>query len=162
VTYLVSAGCLVAMKVRPAKGTPGVQGVASVLIDLRDGVGYVKRACWLWATLLFALVAVLFVVDPLEVLLPFAVRDNLGGGTEDYGLGLAAFGVGGAAGALAISSRRLPRRYLTVMILMWGLGSLPFAGLAGSLWVVCAALYAVVAAFSAATVIWGMLLQRPH
>ena len=161
-TYLASACCLVAMKVRPVKGALGAPGVASVFADLRDGVGYVRRTSWLWATLLFALVAVLFVVGPLEVLLPFAVRDNLGGGPEDYGLALAAFGVGGAAGALAISSGRLPRRYLTVMILMWGFGSLPFAavGVAGALWIVCAALFVVGAAFSAATVIWGTLLQR--
>jgi predicted MFS family arabinose efflux permease len=77
-------------------------------------------------------------------------------------LALAAFGVGGAVGALAISSGRLPRRYLTVMLLMWGLGALPFAtvGLANSLWVVCVALFAVGAAFSAGLVIWGTLLQR--
>jgi MFS family permease len=65
-------------------------------------------------------------------------------------------------GALAISSGRLPRRYLTVMILMWGLGSLPFAviGVAGALWVMCAALLVVGATYSAAMVIWGTLLQR--
>jgi MFS family permease len=63
---------------------------------------------------------------------------------------------------MAISSGRLPRRYLTVMILMWGLGSLPFAviGVAGALWVMCAALFVVGATYSAAMVIWGTLLQR--
>jgi MFS family permease len=113
-------------------------------------------------TLVFALAFVLSIIGPLEVLLPFAIRDNLGGGADDYGLALAAFGVGGAAGALAISSGRLPRRYLTVMLLMWGLGSLPFAvvGLAGALWVVCAALFVVGATLSAGLVIWGTLLQR--
>jgi MFS family permease len=161
-TYLVSAGCLLAMKVRPAKGVPTAPGLASVFADLREGFGYVRRTSWLWATLLFALALVLFIVGPLEVLLPFAIRDNLGGGADDYGLALAAFGVGGAAGALAISSRRLPRRYLTVMILMWGLGSLPFAvvGVAEALWVMFAALFVVGATYSAAMVIWGTLLQR--
>jgi MFS family permease len=122
----------------------------------------VRRTSWLWATLLFALALVLFIIGPLEVLLPFAIRYNLGGGAEDYGLALAAFGIGGAVGALAISSGRLPRRYLTVMILMWGLGSLPFAviGVAGALWVMCAALLVVGATYSAAMVIWGTLLQR--
>jgi MFS family permease len=160
-TYLVSAGCLVAMDVRPAKGA-SAPGVASVFADLREGFRYVRRTSWLWASLLFALVLVLFIIGPLEVLLPFAVRDNLGGDAGDYGLALAAFGVGGAVGALAISSGRLPRRYLTVMILMWGLGSLPFAfvGLARALWVVCFALFAVGATYSAAMVIWGTLLQR--
>jgi MFS family permease len=163
-TYLFSAACLLAMRVRPVKGAEksGATGVGSVFADLREGYRYVRATSWLWATLLFALVAVLFVVGPLEVLLPFAIRDNLGGGAEEYGLALAAFGVGGAVGAIAISSGRLPRRYLTVMILMWGLGSLPFVvvGMAGALWIVLAALFVVGATFSAATVIWGTLLQR--
>jgi MFS family permease len=156
-TYLFSAACLLAMRVRPAKGskTSGAAGAASVFADLREGYRYVRATSWLWATLLFALALVLFIVGPLEVLLPFAIRENLGGGAEDYGLALAAFGVGGAVGALAISSGRLPRRYLTVMLLMWGLGSLPFAviGVAGALWVMCVALFAVGATYSAAMVI---------
>jgi MFS family permease len=163
-TYVVSAGCLLAMNVRPVKATsaPPAPGLAAVLIDLREGWRYVRTTSWLWATLLFALALVLFIVGPLEVLLPFAIRDNLGGGADEYGLALAAFGVGGAVGALAVSSGELPRRYLTVMILMWGLGSLPFAalGVAGALWIVCLALFVVGATYSAAMVIWGTLLQR--
>ena len=95
---------------------------------------------------------------------------ELGGGPTELSLVTALFSVGllafvligGAVGALAISSGRLPRRYLTVMILMWGLGSLPFAviGVADALWVMCAALFVVVATYSAAMVIWGTLLQR--
>ena len=48
------------------------------------------------------------------------------------------------------------------MILMWGLGSLPFAvvGMDGALWIMCAALFVVGATYSTATVIWGTLMQR--
>jgi MFS family permease len=161
-TYVASAGCLVAMKVRFVKGAADVPGVASIFADLREGSRYVRRTSWLWATLLFALALVLFIVGPFEVLLPFAIRENLGGDAGDYGLAVAAFGTGGAIGGLVISSGRLPRRYLTVMILMWGLGSLPFAvvGFAGALWVMCAALFVVGATYTAAMVIWGTLLQR--
>jgi MFS family permease len=168
-TYLVSAVCLLAMNVRPAKGSSPPagdsgteEGAASVLADLRESFRYVRETSWLWASILFALALVLLIMGPLEVLLPFAVRDNLGGGADDYGLALAAFGIGGAVGALAISVGRMPRRYLTVMLLMWGFGALPFGvvGLANSLWVVCVALFVVGAAFSAGLVIWGTLLQR--
>lgn len=165
--YIASAACLMAMNVKFVKSRatlddPVASGMKSVTADLREGFGYVRRTSWLWATLLFALALVLVIIGPLEVLLPFAVRDNLGGGASDYGLALAAFGVGGAVGALAISSRRLPRRYLTAMLFLWGCGSLPFAvvGSANALWMVCAALFAVGAAMSGATVIWGTLLQR--
>lgn len=75
---------------------------------------------------------------------------------------LAAFGLGGASGALLVASRALPRRYLTTMVLAWGLGCLPMA-LMGSLthvgpMVAIAAL--VGASFHGAGVIWGTLLQR--
>lgn len=163
-TFLISAACLLAMRVRSATRAPGEDGhsVAAVLADLREGFGYVRRTSWLWATLVFALAFVLLIMGPLEVLMPFAIRDNLGGGADAYGLALAAFGFGGAVGALAISSRRLPRRYLTVMLLLWGFGTLPLAavGVASALWMIGAVLFFVGAAFSAGVVIWGTLLQR--
>jgi predicted MFS family arabinose efflux permease len=105
---------------------------------------------------------VLVVIGPIEVLLPFAVRDRTGGGPESYSLVLAAFGIGSAVGALAVSSLRLPRRYLTVMLLCWGAGALPMMafGLATALWVMVVASLVVGVTDAAATVIWGTLLQR--
>lgn len=178
-TYLFSAGCVLAMRV-PAYGVEPVSiepsldsepdsgsvdrasGVRSIFGDLREGWSYVRRTRWLLASLLFGTAYVLLILGPLEVLLPFAVRDQLGGGPSDFGLVLAAFGVGGAAGALLISSRSLPRRYLTVMTLLWGLGSLPFVvlGFARDLWVMAAGAAIVGATGSAAMVVWGTLLQR--
>lgn len=162
-TFLVSAVCLIAMRVKWVKtSSDEAQGVAAVISDMREGFRYVRRTRWLWATLLFALLHVLLILGPIEVLLPFAIRDNLGGGAGAYGTALALFGIGGAVGALAISSRPLPRRYLSVMLLLWGFGSLPFValGLATSLWVVCLAAFVVGVTFSMPMVIWGTLLQR--
>ena len=75
---------------------------------------------------------------------------------------LAAFGLGSALGALVVSSRSLPRRYLTVMMTMWGLGSLPLAivGATSSLTLMLLALFVVGIADGAGMVIWGTLLQR--
>ena len=80
----------------------------------------------LLATLLFASLMILAIMGPLEVLVPFLIKDRLGGGPRDHALVLAAFGIGGAIGSLVMASVRMPRRYLTTMILMWGLGCLPF------------------------------------
>ncbi|GAA1588716.1 hypothetical protein GCM10009789_47870 [Kribbella sancticallisti] len=133
-----------------------------MVADLREGWSYVRKTRWLLASLLFGTVFVLLILGPLEVLLPFAVKDQLGGGAQDFGLVLAAFGIGGALGALLISSRKLPRRYLSVMTLMWGLGSIPFAvlGFATELWLMAAGAAIAGATGSAAMVIWGTLLQR--
>ena len=168
-TYFFSAACVVAMRVRPepaeARGESdqaAATGARGMLADLREGWSYVRETRWLLASLLFGTVFVLLILGPLEVLLPFAVRDQLGGGPKDFGLVLAAFGIGGAVGALLISSRSLPRRYLTVMTVMWGVGSLPFVllGFATDLWVMAAGAAVVGATGSAAMVIWGTLLQR--
>ena len=61
----------------------------------------------------------------------------------------------------------MPRRYLTVMNLMWGVGCLPLVviGLATAVWMVVVAAFVLGALFSAPMVIWGTLLQRrvpPH
>lgn len=145
----------------PAEGEGGPP-VASVLADMREGFGYMVRTPWLLATLLFASVMILVLMGPLEVLVPFLIKDRLGGGPGDHALVLAAFGIGGAVGSLAMASFRMPRRYLTVMNLMWGLGCLPLAvmGVATAVWQVVAAALVLGAMFSAPMVIWGTLLQR--
>ncbi|GAA1704993.1 tetracycline efflux MFS transporter Tet(V) [Kribbella yunnanensis] len=165
-TYFFSAACVLAMRI-PADESAEVDeeratGVRAMFADLREGWSYVRRTRWLLASLLFGTAFVLLILGPLEVLLPFAVKDQLGGGPKDFGLVLAAFGIGGAVGALAISSRSLPRRYLTVMTLMWGFGAVPIVvlGVARDLWVMALGAAVVGATGSAAMVIWGTLLQR--
>jgi MFS family permease len=145
----------------PAQLT-GAHPVRSALVDMREGFAYMVRTPWLLATLLFASLMILAIMGPLEVLVPFLVKDRLGGGPGDHALVLAAFGIGGAIGSLAMASVRMPRRYLTVMNLGWGLGSLPFVffGLATEVWMVVVAAFVLGAAFSAPMVIWGTLLQR--
>jgi MFS family permease len=75
---------------------------------------------------------------------------------------VAAFGVGGAIGSLAMGSIRMPRRYLTIMNLTWGVACLPFLviGLASNVWVVIGCGFVAGVGFSAPMVIWGTLLQR--
>jgi len=133
-----------------------------LLADLRDGFSFMVKTPWLLWTLLFASVFVLVVVGPIEVLLPFITADRFEDGARMYGLVLAAFGVGGAIGALAVSSGRLPRRYLTVLMVMWGPGALPLVvvGWTGSFPVMAAALFIVGVTDGAGMVIWGTLLQR--
>ena len=125
------------------------------------------RTPWLLATLLFASLMILVIMGPFEVLIPFLIKDRLGGGPGDHALVLAAFGIGGAVGSLAMASLPMPRRYLTVMNLMWGVGCLPLVviGLATAVWQIVVAAFVLGALFSAPMVIWGTLLQRrvpPH
>lgn len=136
--------------------------VTSAVRDIAEGFRYMVRTPWLLATLLFASLMVLVMMGPLEVLVPFLLKDRLGGGPGDHAIVLAAFGIGGALGSLWMASRPMPRRYLTVMNLMWGAGCLPFIamGLTSHVWVVVAAAFVLGVLFSAPMVIWGTLLQR--
>lgn len=148
---------------------PGARAhpIRTAFADMGEGFSYMVRTPWLLATLLYASLMLLVMMGPFEVLIPFIIKDRLGGGPGDHALVMAAFGIGGAVGSLAQASRPMPRRYLTAMNLMWGVGALPLVvmGVATAVWqiVVAAALLGVL--WSAPMVIWGTLLQRrvpPH
>lgn len=156
---------------KPAEPTGGVAvaraAVATAWADIREGFGYMLRTPWLLATLLFASTFILVMFGPLEVLVPFLIKDELGGGPGGHAVVLACFGIGGAVGSLVMGSLPMPRRYLTWMNLMWGVGCLPFLvmGVATAVWQIAVAAAVIGALFSAPMVIWGTLLQRrvpPH
>jgi MFS family permease len=141
---------------------PGEGEVATgLLADVREGFVYMVRTPWLLGTLVFASLMLLVFIGPLEVLVPFAIKDA-GGGPTQHAWVLAAFGIGGAVGSLVVASLRLPRRYLTVMNLLWGLGCVPLVvfGLVTDLWVMIVAGLVMGATFQSGMVIWGTLLQR--
>jgi len=134
----------------------------SVWSDIRTGVKYVTQTRWLLWTLIFGSSLALIIQGPIEVLLPFLTRERFEEAEATFGFLLAAYGIGGAVGSLVVSSLKLPRRYLTFMILCWGGGTLPLVviGAADNLFVMLAALFTVGATTGAGVVIWGTLLQR--
>jgi MFS family permease len=165
VSQALAVVVLLGMRTTPVRRETGAEKgsrLGAVLGDLRGGFGYMRRTPWFLATLVFAVALVLFIIGPIEVLLPFAVRDQTGGGAGAFALALAAFGIGGAVGSMVTASFRLPRRYLTIMNLLWGAGCIPLAviGLTDQLWLMVAALLVVGYTFGSGQVLWGTLLQR--
>jgi MFS family permease len=143
-------------------GEDEVHSVRSAARDIAEGVRYMVRTPWLLATLSFASILVLTIMGPIEVLIPFVIKDRLGGDATDHAWVMAAFGVGGAVGALAMAVSRMPRRYLTFMNLMWGVGSLPMVvfGLADEVWMMAATAFVLGVILTAPMAVWGTLLQR--
>lgn len=165
VATLFGTGLVLLIATRPVAqplSSDRVREKPRALADLRDGFVFMLRTPWLLWTLLFASGFVLLVIGPIEVLLPFITKARFEDGAQMYGFVLAAYGIGGALGALAVSSGRLPRRYLTVMMLCWGLGNLPLVvvGYTSSFPLMATAAFVVGLTDSAAMVIWGTLLQR--
>jgi predicted MFS family arabinose efflux permease len=160
---LGAAACLYALPTTPVRRELGADGShdTGLLADVREGFVYMVRTPWLLATLLFASAMLLVFIGPFEVLVPFAVRDA-GGGPSQHAAVLMAWGIGGAVGSIVVASLRLPRRYLTVMNLLWGVGCIPIVvfGFSVDLWLMVAAGAAMGAVFQAGMVIWGTLLQR--
>lgn len=134
----------------------------SVLHDLREAVVFTVKTPWLLWTLLYATLWVLVAVGPEEVLLPFLIRERIGDDPRLFGFLLAVYGAGGVLGSIFVSSRKLPRRYLTTMNLVWGLSTLPFivVGFTDQYWLLLASMFVIGFGFSYGNVIWGTLLQR--
>ncbi len=163
VAALFAVALVLLVATRPAGAAqPDPVDKPHLLDDLRAGLRFVVGTPWLLATVLFATGAVLLIIGPIEVLLPFVAAERFADGARMYGFLLTAYGLGGALGALAVSSGRLPRRYLTVMMLMWGFGAVPLVVVGGthSFPVMAAALFVVGVTDGAGMVIWGTLLQR--
>lgn len=101
-------------------------------------------------------------MGPIEVLVPFALRERVHGGAADHALVLAAYGAGAAIGSAYFASIRMPRRYLTVMFVIWGLSSLSLVvmGVAEHTWLFIVAGALLGFGFDAPSVLWGTLLQR--
>jgi len=158
-TFLFSAACIWALRVR---SLPAPEAERSLRRELREGTRFVRDQAWLWSTLVAASLAILFFLGPLEVLLPYVVRNELDAGPGSYGAIMAAAGVGAVVASLALSQRGLPRkRYLTLMYIVWSVGTLPLVGYAIGTAVWQLMLFAIFfgACITAGSVVWGTLMQ---
>ena len=120
-----------------------------------------RREPWLWATLISASLSLLFFVGPIEVLLPFVVRNGLHAGAAGFGAVLAATGAGAVVTSLVMSQTGAPRRYLTFMYGVWGVATLPFLVYAfgGALWQFLAVAILEGACMTGGQVVWGTLMS---
>ena len=161
VTFLVSAAAVFLIRRRGAVEREEGEGGRSALRDLREGLAFVRSHAWLWATLLAAAVFLLAYWGPVEVLVPYRVRNELGGTAGDFGLVLAFGGLGSLIAALTLGQRGLPRRHITFMYSAWTIGSLALVGfgLAGTVWHLQAISLLEGMFFTAGMVVWGTLVQ---
>ncbi|QEW04798.1 MFS transporter [Microbacterium lushaniae] len=153
---------LLFLRHEPVAGAEDAPLPRGVLHDLREAVVFTVRTPWLLWTLLFATGWVLVSLGPEQVLLPFLVRERVGEDPRLFGFLLAALGAGGVVGSLVASSMRMPRRYLTAMIVVWAAGTTPFVviGFTDRYWLLLVCCFVLGCAFSYGNVIWGTLLQR--
>ena len=161
-TFLVSATCLTAMRPLPATATAAAErSFRAATREVREGFAYVRSQPWLWATLGAAGLALLAFVGPLEVLVPYMIKEELGLGAGTFGAVLAAGGIAQIAVALTISQRGLPRRQITVMYVCWTLATAVIAGyaVATQRWQLMAIAAVGGGLQGAGSIVWGTLMQ---
>ena len=134
----------------------------SMVADIREGLGFVRSKVWLWGTFGAATVAYLLFMGPAEVLLPYVVKNGLGGSAADLGLVFAAGGIGSVACALVMGQRGIPRRDVTFMYVVWTLATFAVAGygIASAVWQLMLASIAFNALETAGTIVWATIKQR--
>jgi MFS family permease len=159
-TFVVSACLLLAIPRRPLPQR-GATSVRSVFHDMREGYRFVRSITWLWGSLVAASFSLLFSFGPAQVLLPYVVKNELGGSAGDFGLALAAAGLGSIGAALVLGGRSLPRRHITVMYTFWGLTGFGVAlwGLATGLWQIVLISILRGAGVTVGTVIWMTMVH---
>lgn len=137
------------------------QDERSLRADIAEGLAYVRERAWLWATLCMAALVLLLFFGPTEVLLPLRIRHQLGGDAGDFGLVLAAGGLGAILSSVAISVAGLPARKMTFMYAVWCLPMLTVAGygLAGSVWQLALLSFVLFGTAAAGNVVWNTMIQ---
>jgi hypothetical protein len=159
-TFLMAAGTVLLMS--PAREKHAVAEGGSMMADLRQGWRFVRGHSWLWATFVSAAIAYLLFMGPVEVLLPWVVKEGMKGSAFDLGLVFAAGGLASMLCAVSLGRFGLPRRAITFMVLAWTLATLAVAGYgaATAIWQLMIASAVFNALETAGTIVWATTKQR--
>jgi DHA3 family tetracycline resistance protein-like MFS transporter len=160
VSFGVSAACLAAMRALPPPEAVR-RSFRAGLVEAREGLAYVRSHAWLWATMAAAALGIFAFYGPLQVLLPYRIKNELGLGAGTFGAVLAASGLARVAAAFAIGQRGLPRRNVLAMYLCWSASTAAIAGYAYATasWTLMAIAACAGALEAVAALIWGTLMQ---
>jgi MFS family permease len=160
-TFAFAIGMLLLLHPRPAAAEAGDEP-SSMIKDIAEGFRFVRQHVWLWGTLLWAFVALFLVWGPFQVLLPFVVKNDLGGDAGDLGLIFACGGLGAILVSVLIGQRGLPHRHITFMYALWAIGCLQIAAyaLADLPWQAMLISFVGEACWASGLIVWITLMQR--
>jgi MFS family permease len=160
-SFAFAAGVLTLLRPRMA-ALQRKDGHASMMADIREGLRFVRGHVWLWGTIVWALFAALLAVGPFVVLVPYVVKNELGGDAGDLGLVFAAGGLGAILSSALVGQVGLPRRHMTFMYFLWAVAffDMVLYTVAQVPWhAMVIALYAE-ACWGAGLIVWVTLMQR--
>ena len=159
-TFAFSAAMILLMRVRRAEREPGDD--ASIWVEAKEGIRYVRQQTWIWVAMVAAFVSLLCVWGPWETLVPFVVKYDLNGSASDLGLIFGAGGVGAVLAAVVMGQVGLPRRAVTLLYVAWALGMLMTAGFGviDTIWQGMIVAFVSEGSITVLVIVWVTLVQR--
>jgi MFS family permease len=161
-SYLTGACAIALLRARTVARVLAAENKPTIFADIREGVRYIRRQTWLWGTATWWLLVAPLGHAPYVVLLPYLMKNDLGGNAGDLGLLFAAGGVGGVLMSLVLSQLRMPRRHVTFMYVMLAIGitDLFFYSLTNAPWQTLVIAFFAEGMLTGAILTWNTLLQR--
>jgi DHA3 family tetracycline resistance protein-like MFS transporter len=161
-SFAVGAVAIALLAARPAARILDDDDRRTIVQDIRESFRYVRGRVWLWGTLLWSLLVLPLAWGPYVVLLPYFVKNELGGDATDLGLVFSAGGASSVLAALLISQVGLPRRNITFMYAAFGLGAVDLAvyALTNATWQAMVVAFVASCGWTGGIVAWNTLLQR--
>jgi DHA3 family tetracycline resistance protein-like MFS transporter len=161
-SFVGSAIAIWAIRARPIPRAVIDHSLRATAAEIGEGLRYVRGKPWIWATLVSAMFSLLIFVGPVEVLVPFIIKNKLILGPEALGLIFAVGGVGSLVTSVLIGIFGLPGRRVTVMYIAWalGVGLTAAFGVLTSLWQALVISFVLQGAFMLGQVIWTTMLQQ--
>jgi hypothetical protein len=160
-TFAFSAAMILAIRRRAITRDPEAQ--TSPWQDVAYAFRYLRTQRWLLIAMVGGAISLLCTWGPWEALVPYMVRQELGGGPFALGLVFGAGGVGSVAAALTIGQRgRVPRRAITALYVAWAIGMFGTAGfgLVTAVWQAMIVAVVTEGSITVLVVIWYTLIQR--
>jgi DHA3 family tetracycline resistance protein-like MFS transporter len=142
---------------------PADESATSLLQEVWDGFRFVRSQTWLWVSLLAAGLWLFLTVGPIEVLIPYLVKNRLGASAVGLGLVFAAGGAGAFVCSLGLAIYgRTPRRGLVFVYLTWAGSTFAVAALAlcVHVWQAMLASVFLFGLSASGGIVWRTLLQR--
>jgi DHA3 family tetracycline resistance protein-like MFS transporter len=161
-SFLIGAIAIAFLAARPAARLLAAGERRTVVQDIREGVAYVRGRSWLWGTFTWMLVVFPLTTAPYVVLLPYLVKNELGGDSRSLGLVFAAGGVGAIVMSLVLSQVSLPRRHTAFMFAMFTFATLDLIAysLVEAPWQAMVVAFVAECALTAGILVWNTLLPK--
>lgn len=96
-------------------------------VSYRETLSYLAGQRWLWTIILWSSLALFLREGPLMVLLPFVIKNDMGGDAADHGVFLAVAGISEVAGPLLLGWRPPPGSVRKWVLITQTVGTLPLA-----------------------------------